>query len=354
VPIQATVRFEVDGREGSEVGVVVAAWREGVQARKASGVWVLCGALAGLLSGSASAQAARPDLSPAAAARTVGEDWQAESTARSTAPDAEEDEERRLATSIDGLVRADQQTVGQALDRGATGVMWSALRPWSGLQPLLRKVRYWYVGRGIDAVITNDGSVSFHDKDGVIASPLPPVERFGPGGRLGSPSDNKDSPTGGGRIRGTKFSPGLAVSDAMRLLRRRVAHEDPHAIERAEFFERTRALRDLLDARARTRHEKRATQDLLQELARIWSAGASLTTTQQQEQTFALWDGCDEDEHGAAARAALVAFLQKIASARRGCPFDGAKLAALNASRRSREALEPCEAAANPPPAPRE
>jgi hypothetical protein len=313
--------------------------------------FALCGALAGPLPGSASAQAAKVDLSPAAAARTVGQDRQVESTAPIKAPAADEGEENVLAANIDGLVRADYETLGQARDRGATGVLWSAMRPWKGLHLLLHKVRYWYVGRGIDAVIADDGSVAFHDKDGVVAAPLPLMDRFGPGGRPNSESVNGGSP--GSRL--TKFpSPGIGISDALRLLRRRVTHEDPHALERADFLERTRALRDWLDARTRDRNGERATRDMLHDLARIWSAGASLTTTQQQEQTFAMWDGYDEDQLGARGRATIVDFVHKLGSARGGCPFVATTLAGLNARRRSREVFAPCDAEATTTQTPRE
>jgi hypothetical protein len=281
-------------------------------------------------------------LSPAAAARTVGQDGQLGSTSPSKAPD--QGAESVLAASIDGLVRADHETRAQARDRGATGVLWTAMRPWKGLQPLLREVRYWYVGRGIDAAIADDGSVTFHDKDGVVAAPLPLIDRFGPGGRPHNESVNGGSPSSSGRIRGTKLSPGFGISDAVRLLRRRVANEDPHAIERADFLERTRSLRDWLQSRARDRNADHATREVRHELARIWSAAASLSMTQQQEQTFAIWDGCDEDELGVRARVAIVDFVQKLASARGACPFTAATLARLNASRRSRESFAPCAA----------
>jgi hypothetical protein len=93
---------------------------------------------------------------------------------------------------------------------------------------------------------------------------------------------------------------------------------------------------------------------MLHELARIWSAEASLTTTQRQEQTFAMWDGCDEDEVGARGRAAIVGFVHKLVSARVGCPFVAATLAGLNASRRSREKFVPCDAEATATQTPRE
>jgi uncharacterized protein YdbL (DUF1318 family) len=89
--------------------------------------FALCGALLGPLPGSASAQAAKVDLSAAAAARTVGQDWQGESTPPIKAPAADEGEENVLAANIAGLVRADYEDLARssATFRAILGVTWS-------------------------------------------------------------------------------------------------------------------------------------------------------------------------------------------------------------------------------------
>lgn len=220
--------------------------------------------------------------------------------------------------------------------------MWSALRPWKGPHLLLHEVRYWYVGRGLDASIADDGSVTFHDKDGVVAAPLPLMNRFGFGGRANHESINGASPAPSGRMGSSKVSPGIGISDPARLLSRRASSKDPHALERADFLGRTRELRDWLHVRAHERSAEHATEGMKRELARIWFE-ASLSPTQRQEQTFAIWDACDEAE--TRARDAVVHYMRELERTRGVCPFDAATLAHLQASRRSRELFVPCDAA---------
>lgn len=334
--------LERDGAEGSTPGVVEREAPPSTHGAEAERV-----AAEAPSPDPGTAQPTSHDLSPQAAARTLALSDQ-------TAPESGPPNEEQLAERTPGLVRAKGASVREKLEHGSNELMWRVLRPWDQSLPL-KNVRYWFTGHTFDAVILHDGSVKFRAKQGVTLSPMSTQKvdefnekqaRLGAAANpaVGASSDNASAGQGSRRRtdhRGWGVGFGLGIAQPGRGLERFMTGKEPPNAEARDFLEKTRALREWLFAEQAAKDMTRAEEALSTMLSRLWNGPAS--ARDRQEQTFALWDECAEDEQGEKGRAHLEAFVRKLQEVRGACPFEAEVIARLNEKRRSRRAFAPCE-----------
>jgi hypothetical protein len=183
------------------------------------------------------------DLSPLAAARTLGDATNAPLrdagvAPRDDVPLSPTAHANALAQQVPGL-RASKGS-GRSAEAVVVDLMedtlYNVLRPWKLLHKTMHGSQYRYTGGGFDAAILPDGRVRFRDKDGLLLTvSVSQTRETGPG--LGLPP----TPTGG-----------LGLRDP-RALWQRIRGNDPFAAERRLFLERTRPLREYLSGRAAER-----------------------------------------------------------------------------------------------------
>lgn len=186
------------------------------------------------------ARSATIDLSPLAAARTLGDSTyfpsrDAGASTPEQPPRSHTATANALATQVAGLraSRGSERSMEGAIVDGTEDAIYHVLRPWKLLHKTMQGSQYRYTGAGFDAAILPDGRVRFRDKDGPALSVIvikPPES--GPAAQV-PPA--------------TTF--GLSLGD-LRSLFTRIRGKDPHAAERRTFLERTRALREYLSGRA--------------------------------------------------------------------------------------------------------
>ena len=268
-----------------------------------------------------------PDLSPQAAARS-GSRVEADTPK----PDLRlPSDERGLSERVPGLIRAASATAGEKVVRAFDEATWRLLRPWQRALSL-QKVYYWYVGRTIDAVIHQDGSIEIRNKEGTGLSPVAYQTLQGSQPGTSEPGSKAfGSPTGVGV--------GIGVVDPARAFNRMVKKPSDN-VEVRRLLSETLALRDRLVARATHKSDRRAITRLSSELNKLWQAPGSLN--EKQERTFALWDQCAEDETGAEGRTQIEAFLHRLQATQGRCPYDPERIAALNAARTGKRPFAPC------------
>jgi hypothetical protein len=133
------------------------------------------------------------DLSPLAAARTIGDSTSfplrdAGVAGRDEVPLSPTARGAALAQRVPGL------RASQGSGRSAAGVvvdviedtLYNVLRPWKLLQKTMRGSQYRYTGGGFDAAILPDGRVRFRDKDGpTLTVSVTQTRESGPGSLLG-------------------------------------------------------------------------------------------------------------------------------------------------------------------------
>jgi hypothetical protein len=108
---------------------------------------------------------------------------------------------------------------------------------------------------------------------------------------------------------------------------------------KAEVYSATAdAVRALNDAVAARALHARLTEEIPAELRAIWER-RDLDAAARRALLFAWWDGRTDTPEGDAARVVAETFLTEVVQ-RSDTPFPAAELAALNARRRSRHALE--------------
>lgn len=183
------------------------------------------------------------DLSPQATARTLIDPTSV------GARDAGVSHEERPSS---GQVQADQlakQVPGLRASKGParTGegvvvdavedTLYNVLRPYKLFSRTMGGSEYRYTGAGFDAAILPNGRVRFRDKDGPFLTVMKTQPR-----REGEA--NLDPPP--------SVAWGVSVGDP-RAVWYRLRGKDPHAAERRQFLERTRALREYLAGRAAER-----------------------------------------------------------------------------------------------------
>jgi hypothetical protein len=191
----------------------------------------------------ATRSAATLDLSPLAAARTLGDSTyfplRDAGLSRADAPPLTPSAAANaLAARVPGLRASrgsDRSMKGVVVD-GAEDAIYNVLRPWKLFHKTMRGSQYRYTGAGFDAAILPDGRVRFREKDGLMLTVMVPNSReSGPSAQL------PPAP-----------SVGLTLGDP-RALWMRIRGKDPFAVERRTFLERTRALREYLSGRAAAR-----------------------------------------------------------------------------------------------------
>jgi hypothetical protein len=188
-------------------------------------------------------QAPKIDLSPFAAARTLGDSTyfplrDAGASVRDDVPLSPTAQANALAHGVPYLhasKRAGRSVESVAVDL-FEDALYNVLRPWKLFQKTMRGSQYRYTGAGFDAAIMPDGRVRFRDKDGLTLTV----------------SVSQTRETGAGLDLGPVPTAGLALRDP-RALWRRIRGKDPYAAERRLFLERTRALREYLSGRAAER-----------------------------------------------------------------------------------------------------
>jgi hypothetical protein len=238
---------------------------------------------------------------------------------------------RDLSEGIEGLVRASRATTGEKATRAVEQAVWRVLRPWQKAGSS-RPVRYWYIGRTIDAVLCDDGSVEIRDKAGLLLTPSS-YQKINQS-QLGSSEPGSKafgSPSGVGI--------GVGVSDPGRVANRLATGKPQDNAEARKLLSDTLSLRDHLRLEHAREQVQLALRRLRAALDKIWSAAGSLEA--KQERTFALWEQCAEDTSGEEARSQIEAFLRGQQQSGH-CLYDSAHLARLNARRTGKRAFAPC------------
>ena len=287
---------------------------------------------------------ARFDLRPSTVAQAANQpDTSSTEAGEARSEHAAAPNEVELSDGITGLVRAADATTKQQTERGVEGTIWTVMQPWRGMNILLRDVRYWYLGRGFDAVIANDGHVEFHDKEGLGLTPTPVMLSRDPRhkGQYETPAMDKDKRDAADQLHvsGTgALGAGIGVADPGAMLGRLRGAQDRNAAERREFLQKTRGLRDYLAAQNGTRPQPIVDQRILARLDKLWQ-GRDIPLSRQQSETAALWDSFEDDALGDRGRALVEDFIQRLSEARGACPFDSQSLARL----RTHRPFRPCE-----------
>jgi hypothetical protein len=188
-------------------------------------------------------QAATLDLSPLAAARTLGDSTYF--PLRDAGAANHDDPPRSPMAQADSLARqvpylrasrGSGRSVEGAVVDAVEDTLYNVLRPWQLLRKTMRGSQYRYTGAGFDAAILPDGRVRFRDKDGPsLTMTVVQSREFGPSAQM------PPAVTGG-----------VGLGDP-RALWYRIRGKDPFAAERLLFLERTRALREHLAGRAAER-----------------------------------------------------------------------------------------------------
>jgi hypothetical protein len=269
-------------------------------------------------------------LSPAAAARAAVAPASTEQP--TTAPD-----ERSLADDIPELVRASRASAAQKGTRAVETVVWTMLAPWKRQPRASAPVRYWFIGHSFDADILQDGSVTFRAKEGFVLSPVAirslagalPVASSSSSG--GTPSDAIGSPTQPGV--------GTGVAQPGRVASRLATGKEPANEELHAFLERTKPLRELLEAKERAIQLERAKREVEEALSRLWNRVHD--RSELGARIFALWDACSDDEIGERGRSLIEAFLRDHQGTG-PCLFTTQHLETLNHKRKARRSFQPC------------
>lgn len=171
---------------------------------------------------------------------------------------------------------------------------------------------YVYRGHAFSAKILPDGSIVFSDRDGVNFD------------QLGS---------GDGQSLGARFS--FDLTDGA--YRRRGA--DPYQAERDYVLRGSEELRERLAAEHREKEGERALLRLAGRLERTWASDRDAAT--RRRAIFKMWDECSDDDVGARARAAILAFVAERLPAGSDDAFTEEELERLNRNRRSRAPFQP-------------
>lgn len=164
--------------------------------------------------------------------------------------------------------------------------------------PELRRRRdgsYTYDSPQFEAIIAEDGTVTFLDRH--VSMPAPLIFTFD-------------------------------VTDAVM----RAQGMDPYVHERQWFMRETRELRERLAGAARERERAAGLRALEDRLARVWT-DRSRPARERRAAIFEMWDDCADDAVGASARAIVVRFIQRHLPAGSHDAYGEAELAALNARR---------------------
>jgi hypothetical protein len=268
------------------------------------------------------------DLSPAATARAPRPEANEEETARKP----HEGDENGLSERIPGLVRASRASVGEKTARLAEETLWHILRPWQKAMSL-REVRYWYIGRTIDAVIHHDGSVEVRSKAGLTLTPVA-FQKL----RQSLPNSSEPGSKAFGSPSGVGV--GFSVTDPGRVFTQIATGKAQDNAEARRFLEDTLPLRERLMVADAHKLDQGAARRLGRELEKLWRLPRALADKQQR--TFALWDQCAEDAAGQEGRSRIETFLRALQKMEGRCPYDDAQLAKLNAARTSKQAFAPC------------
>jgi hypothetical protein len=171
---------------------------------------------------------------------------------------------------------------------------------------------YVYRGHAFSAQIRPDGTIVFSDRDGINFD------------QLG---------TSDAQSLGARFS--FDLTDGA--YRRRGA--DPYQAERDYVLRGSEELRDKLAAEHRVHEGERALLRLTGRLERTWTSGRDAPA--RRRALFKLWDDCSDDDVGARARAAILAFVVDRLPAGSAEAFTPEELDQLNAKRRSRDPFRP-------------
>jgi uncharacterized protein (DUF2267 family) len=276
------------------------------------------------------------DLSPAAAARAPRFGAKQEETEASGDP--HEGDENDLSERVPGLIRASRASSSEKTARVIEEAVWRILRPWQkAMSP--QRVRYWYIGRTIDAVIHHDGSVELRTKAGLTLAPVSfqKIQQSQPGSSEPG-SQAFGSPTGAGV--------GISVTDPGRVFTQVATKKSQDNAEARRFLEDTLPLRERLMVAGAHKLDRGAVQRLGMELGKLWAHSGALAD--KQERTFALWDQCTEDAAGQEGRTRIESFLRELQETQGRCPYDAAQLVKLNAARTSKQAFAPCLQVADP------
>lgn len=197
-------------------------------------------------------------------------------------------------------------------------------------------VRYWYIGRTIDAAIHHDGSVEIRNKHGVNLS-LTSTQTLTRSGSPVAVRDEKDQAT-----IGSPSAPGLAlgITDPARTLSGWATGREPPNVEARQFLSDTLPLRErLLNERAREARRQGRLR-LHDELRKLWSRQVPLRS--KQRDTFRIWDDCAEDETGNEGRRVVEAYVHTLEASHGECPYDAELLRQLNENRKSKAVFAPC------------
>lgn len=122
--------------------------------------------------------------------------------------------------------------------------------------------------------------------------------------------------------------------------------EDPNAYEKRKAMRETAELRAQLCERNQVERMRASLLELPEQLDAIW-AKKDRSALEKRAALFSMWDDCVEDgdeqiaKYSEAARATIVAFIQKNLPASHRDAYAAEELARLNSSRRSRERFDP-------------
>ena len=169
-----------------------------------------------------------------------------------------------------------------------------------------------YKGHAFSARIRPDGTIVFSDRDKLSFS---------------------EKGTSDGQSLGARFS--FDLTDGA--YRRRGA--DPYQAERDYVIRGSEELRDQLMAEYREKEGERALLRLTGRLERTWTSARDAIS--KRAAIFKLWDDCSDDDVGAKARAAIVAFVAERLPAGGPDAFTETELQRLNQGRRSRQPFQP-------------
>lgn len=258
--------------------------------------------------------------------------------------------EEGLSEKIPGLVRTSHETGRQKVERTVEEAIWRTLRPWQR-QTRMRRARYWYIGRSIDAVIMDDGTVETRPKEGVTLSLLTVMAPDSGGQAGGLPNARGGGDDASHSLGSPKFGLknnseaaaggfGISISQAGRVFDRWMTGKAPLNVEERAFMEQTQPLREHLIAVAAARNAEQAGKRLDEKLRRIWATPGPLL--EKQMEIFARWDECAEDEEGDRARARIEAFVRSLEDQREACPYSDEDLIKLNGVRDSKRVFAPC------------
>jgi hypothetical protein len=252
-------------------------------------------------------------------------------------------EESALSEGILGLIRASDATAEQRMSRATRDLISMITQPWRGTL-LLRDIRYWYIGRGFDAVIAQDGRLFMRDRDGFVLTPVAAMSVGELGGLPVAPDKDAD-----GAIRvGGELAPGVGIgfSDPGATLARAMGKEDRYASERRDFLRATAPLRAHLEEKSNRALQRQRDLRITSTLEHIWKSGSE--RQRSMSETAVLWESLADDASGDRARALVIDFVDGWTLRQGSCPFTPSELLYFKERLTNQHPFVPCKPSSRP------